>query len=132
VVASPEYAHRLPATLSLSDLALQPMIAYIKGARFRNTTDQLLEEVGVSPNVAMEFDTHDAIKAMVRLGFGVALEPASAVAHDLAEGHLVRLVVPELKYSSRTTSLILRRDERRSPVVETFITMLGKRYQIRA
>ncbi len=129
VVASPEYAARLPRQLSLSDLGRQPLIAYIRGARFRITMDLLLEQVGISPNVVMEFDNHEAIKTMVRLGFGIALEPASAVEADLKAGRLVALDVPELPDSSRTTSLILRRDERRPPAVEAFIELLEQRFR---
>lgn len=128
VIASPVYAAGLPAELSVADLAKQPMIAYVRGARFRITTDQLLEQMGISPNVIMEFDNHEAIKAMVRLGFGVSLEPISAVRRELETGELVRLHVPGLPKSSRTTSLILRRDERRSPAVTAFLDLLKRRY----
>lgn len=127
VVASPEYAHGLPQQMSLEELAGLPMIAYVRGARFRTTTDMLLEQVGVTPNVVMEFDNHEAIKTMVRLGFGVALEPASAVAFDLEQGRLVVLSVDGLPNSSRTTSLVLRRDEVRPPAVEAFIRLLQAR-----
>lgn len=131
IVASPEYAANLPKPLSLADLARQPMISYVKGARFRITVDQILEQVGISPNVIMEFDNHEAIKTMVRLGFGVALEPHSAVSGDLEQGHLVVLQAPDLPNSSRTTSLILRRDERRSPAVEAFVRLLERKHGMR-
>lgn len=127
VVASPEYAAGLPDELSLADLARLPMVAYVRGARFRMTTDLMLEQVGISPNVVMEFDNHEAIKTMVRLGFGVALEPASAVRLDLAAGRLQRLSVPGLPGGSRTASLVLRRDELRPPAVEAFIRLLESR-----
>ncbi|HEY3367995.1 MAG TPA: LysR family transcriptional regulator [Symbiobacteriaceae bacterium] len=129
VVASPEFAAGLPRTVSLADLARQPIVAYVRGARFRITTDLLLEQVGVSPNVVMEFDNHEAIKTMVRLGFGIAFEPASAVGHDLESGRLIALNVPELPGSSRTASLILRRDELRPPAVKAFVGLLERRYQ---
>lgn len=130
VVASPEYAAGLPSPLDLATLAKQPMIAYVRGARFRITTDLVLEQIGISPNVVMEFDNHEAIKTMVQLGFGVALEPASAVEGDVAAGRLVTLEVPDLPDGSRTTSLILRRDERRSPAVKQFIQLLERRYPL--
>jgi DNA-binding transcriptional LysR family regulator len=128
VVASPEYAAKLPVGLTLSDLARQPMIAYVRGARFRITVDLLLEQVGISPNVIMEFDHHEAIKTMVRLGFGVALMPASAVTKDLEAHELLALSVPDLPKSSRTTALILRRDERLSPAVAAFVQLLEQRF----
>jgi len=128
IVASRETAASLPAELSLGELAKLPMVAYVRGSRFRMTTDLMLEQVGISPNVVMEFDNHEAIKTMVRLGFGVALEPASAVSRDLEAGELVALTVSDLPGSSRTTSLILRRDEIRPPAVEAFIQLLQRRY----
>jgi len=128
VIAAPDYAANVPEILSPADLAKQPMIAYVRGARFRITTDQLLEQVGIEPNVIMEFDSHEAIKAMVRLGFGIALAPSSAVYKDLESGNLTALSVPELPPSSRTTSVILRRDERRSPAVIAFLELLSKRF----
>ncbi|HWI52523.1 MAG TPA: LysR family transcriptional regulator [Symbiobacteriaceae bacterium] len=127
VVASPEYAADLPAQLTLEDLARLPMVAYVRGARFRMTTDSLLEQVGVSPNVVMEFDNHEAIKTMVRLGFGVAMEPLTAVRQDLEAGVLKVLNVPGLPKGSRTTSLVLRKDELRPPAVEAFIQLLESR-----
>lgn len=129
VVSSPDLARQLPPVLSLVDLAKQPMIGYVRGARFRIATDQMLEEVGVSPNVIMEFDNHEAIKAMVRLGFGIALAPSSAVQKDIASGQLVSLSVPNLPLSSRTTSLLLRKEERRSPAVESFLALLHRRFR---
>jgi len=128
VVASPEYAKKLPPVVSLEELARQPMIAYVRGAKFRMSTDRVLEQAGISPNVIMEFDNHEAIKTMVRLGFGVALEPASALTRDLESGELVALNVPDLPNCTRTTSLILRRDERRSQAVEAFIDLLKRHY----
>lgn len=130
-VASPDYAANLPKELTEADLARQPMICYVRGARFRITTDQLLEQIGISPNVIMEFDNHEAIKTMVRLGFGVALEPVSAVAKELESGDLVKLEVPALPKSSRTTALILRRDERRSPAVNAFLELLERRFEVK-
>jgi DNA-binding transcriptional LysR family regulator len=129
VVASPEFACGLPAEVTLEALAPLPMIAYVRGARFRTTTDLLLEQAGISPNVIMEFDNHETIKTMVRLGFGVAVEPASAVAPDLEAGRLLSLRVAGLPGSSRTTSLVLRRDELRPPAVEAFIRLLRGRSQ---
>lgn len=129
VVASPQFAAGLPRQLTLADLARQPVVAYVRGARFRITTDLLLEQAGIAPNVVMEFDNHEAIKSMVSLGFGIALEPASAVHHDIAAGRLVALAVEGFPDTSRTASLLLRRDERRSPAVQDFIRLLESRFR---
>ncbi|MBP2016772.1 DNA-binding transcriptional LysR family regulator [Symbiobacterium terraclitae] len=129
-VASPSFAADLPPVLGNADLARLPFIGYVRGARFRNTIDQILEEMGIQPKFVMEFDNHEAIKTMVGLGFGVALEPVSAVQRELDGGQLVRLNVPGLPRSSRTTSLILRRGERRSAAVNAFLALLERRYAV--
>lgn len=128
VVASPSLAGRLPAELSLSVLAQQPLIAYVRGSRFRTATDQLLEQANIRPEIVMEFDTHEAIKTMVGLGFGIAVAPRSVVVKDIARGDLVALHLPNLPASSRTASLILRRDEARPPAVHSFLSLLDRHF----
>lgn len=131
-VASKQFASRLPEPLSAAELAQQPLISFVRGAKFRITTDHLLEQMGVTPYVSMEFDNHEAIKSMVALGFGIALQPLSAVRKELRSGELVRLQVPALPHSSRTTSVILRREERRSPTVKSFLELLERHFQAAA
>jgi DNA-binding transcriptional LysR family regulator len=128
VVAAPAFAAKLPEEVTLATLAQQPLIAYVRGSRFRTATEQLLEQAGIKPEVVMEFDTHDAIKTMVGLGFGLAVAPRSVVAKDMARGDLVTLNVPSLPASSRTASLILRRDEIRPPAVATFLSLLDAHF----
>lgn len=128
VVAAPSFAARLPAEVSLSVLAQQPLIAYVRGSRFRTATEQLLDQAGIKPEVVMEFDTHDAIKTMVGLGFGVAVAPRSVVAKDIVRGDLVDLSVTNLPPSSRMASLILRRDEARPPAVASFLSLLDRHF----
>src|SRR5690606_36853775 len=91
VVAGLSFAADLPPVISVAERAQLPFICYVRGARFRMTTDQVLEEMGIQPKVVMEFDNHEAIKTMVALGFGIALEPVSAVQPELISGPLVRL-----------------------------------------
>ncbi len=86
------------------------MISYQAPSRFRTFVDSMLEQHGVFPNVTMEFDSHEAVKLMVELGFGVAMVPKSAVQDDLDTGRLVLLRVDGLSEISRTTSLVMRKD----------------------
>jgi DNA-binding transcriptional LysR family regulator len=130
VVAAPSLAAKLPAEVSLSVLEQQHLIAYVRGSRFRTATEQLLEQAGIKPEVAMEFDTHEAIKTMVGLGFGVAVAPRSVVVKDIARGDLVALSVKDLPSSSRTASLILRRDEIRPPAVAGFLSLLDRHFPV--
>lgn len=126
LVAAPGNRVGVGREIELADLGRLPMVAYSKGSKFRNFTDQMLSQLGISPNVVMEFDNHESVKMMVRLGFGVALEPESVVRADIDEGNLMAVKVQRMPVISRATTLILRRGERRSQTVEAFINLLER------
>lgn len=111
LVCSPERRKTLPEPLPLDQLSQIEMISFQTPSRFRTFVDSILEQHGVFPNVTMEFDSHEAVKMMVELGFGVALVPRSAVEDDLANGRLEELLVEGLPGIYRTTSLVLPREQ---------------------
>ncbi|HEY8346931.1 MAG TPA: LysR family transcriptional regulator [Symbiobacteriaceae bacterium] len=113
LVCSPEVKKRLPDPLPLDQLSQVEMISFQAPSRFRTFVDSVLEQYGVYPNVTMEFDSHEAVRLMVELGFGVAMVPRSAVRQDLETGRLVPLTVDGLGEIVRTTSLLLPKGEER-------------------
>lgn len=110
LVCSPDLGKTLTQPLSLEQLSQIEMISYQSPSRFRTFADSMLEQHGIYPNITMEFDSHEAVKMMVRMGFGVAMVPLSAVDEDLEQGRLVQLQVKGLPDIARTTSLIVPRD----------------------
>lgn len=129
LVASPARAADLPQPLTLLDLAGLEMIAYQAPSRFRTLIEAQLESVGIYPQVAMEFDSHEAVKTMVLLGYGVAMVPESTVRSELEAGTLVELRVEGLPAMHRTTCMLLRRDPHPRPrAVENFIRLVQERY----
>lgn len=127
LVASPENRLGLGRDLGLSDLTQIPMVTYRKGTRFRAFVDQVMSQLGVAANITMEFDNHEAVVKMVKLGFGVAFTPLSAVREEIDTGRLVAVQVQQMPNLSRTTTLILRKGERRTKVVESFITFMEQK-----
>lgn len=107
LVCSPARKESLPDPLPLEQLGMVEMISFQAPSRFRTFVDSILEQHGVYPNVTMEFDSHEAVKLMVDLDFGVAMVPESAVADDLASGRLVKLTVADIGEIARTTSLLV-------------------------
>lgn len=129
LVAAPPVAAPLAQPLPLEQLAELEMISYQAPSRFRTLVEAALEQVGVYPQVAMEFDSHEAVKTMVLLGYGVAMVPESAVSAELAAGQLVEVQVQGLPEIARTTCMLLRRDGgSRSPAVANFIKLVLDRY----
>ena len=133
LVASPERAAALPSPLPLEELSQIEMISFQAPSRFRTYVDSILEQHGVYPNMTMEFDSHEAVKMMVELGFGVALVPQSAVQDDLESGRLVKLSVAGLGEISRTTSLIIRKEqEGRHVSAENLMRMVLAHFSVKA
>lgn len=128
-VAAPALARTLPQPVPLERLAESEMIVYQAPSRFRTLVDAALEQVGVTPRIGMEFDSHEAVRTAVLLGYGIALVPQEAVTADIDSGSLMRLEVEGLPPISRTTSLVLRRgDLSRLPAVGNFIRLILDRY----
>ncbi|HEY3368636.1 MAG TPA: LysR family transcriptional regulator [Symbiobacteriaceae bacterium] len=131
LVCSPERRQSLPDPLPLDELSAVDMISFQTPSRFRTYVDSILEQYGVYPNVTMEFDSHEAVKMMVELGFGVALVPRSAVQDDLDNGRLVQLTVAGLGEISRTTSLLVPRETTgRHPAAENLLRLILAHFQV--
>lgn len=129
LVAAPRVARDLPNPLPLESLAELEMISYQAPSRFRTLVESALEQVGVYPQVAMEFDSHEAVKMMVVMGYGAAMVPESCVGAELKSGALVEIKVENLPEIARTTSMLLRRDGGTAvPAVRNFINLVIDRY----
>ncbi len=123
LVASPALARNLPSPLPLSALSQLPQVGYQAPSRFRSFVDAALEQAGVSPEVALEFDSQEAVVTMVQLGFGAAFVPLTTVRQALDAGSLVALPVAGLADLARTTCLIAPKDAPRPPAVLAFLAM---------
>jgi len=129
-VAAPSLAARLPDPIPLEVLSEQDLILYQAPSLFRTLVDGALEQAGVYARVAMEFDSHEAVRSAVNFGYGIALVPQEAVTEDLAQGRLLQLHVEGLAPITRTTSLVLRRrDSSRLPAVANFVRLVVERYR---
>ncbi|WP_053960208.1 LysR family transcriptional regulator [Sulfobacillus thermosulfidooxidans] len=130
LVVSPEKAKKLPRELDLEELAHMEFISYQTPSRFRAFMDGVLEQHGIIPHVLMEFNSHDLVKSMVKVGLGVAFVPESVVAEDLANGSLETITVKNLPPLARTTSLILAKDPPRSGGLMALLTTFFDHYQV--
>lgn len=126
LVASPRLAAQLPAELTPNDLSQISFIAYAVGTNFRSYVDAALDACGIHPHVVMEFDGHEAVRTMVGLGLGAAFMPESTVRRDLQSAHLVKLDARGLPELSRTTCLLLLRNEEAKPAATHFLEEVGR------
>lgn len=126
LVSSPQAPWADRRWLHPVELSQLPMICYRRGTQFRNFVDAHFDAVGITPNEVMEMDSHEAVKTMVQLGFGVAALPESAVEEDLETGKLIALSVVGLPPLGRTTSTIVRRDHPHSEALDAFFRLLQR------
>lgn len=119
---------KLPTDLTVAHLNRLPMISFQKASKFRAYLDHVLEQYGIHPEITMEFDSHEAVKTMVGLGFGVAMIPYSSVREDVAQGRLITHGIEGLPEISRMTCLLLRRERSHPPAVNAFVDLVRKRY----
>jgi DNA-binding transcriptional LysR family regulator len=133
LIASPSMRETLPDPLPLEQLSLLEMISFQAPSRFRTFVDSILEQYGIYPNVTMEFDSHEAVKLMVGLGFGVALVPFSAVRAEIAEGRLCEVTVQGLPAINRTSCLALRKEsDRQNPAADNLAAMIVTHFGAKA
>ena len=129
LVAAPSVARTLPSPLSLEDLTELDMILYQAPSRFRTLVEAALEQAGAYPRIAMEFDSHEAVRAAALGGHGVAVVPLEAVQADIAAGALARLHIGGLPPIHRVTCLVQRRGAAALPAVANFVRLTLERYR---
>jgi LysR family cys regulon transcriptional activator len=96
------------STLTLEDVAAQPIVTYVFGFTGRSKLDDAFMAKGLSPRVVFTATDADVIKTYVRLGLGIGI--IAAMAYDeTIDSDLVALDASHL-FSSSVTQIGCRRD----------------------
>ena len=89
------------ATITLAELAAQPLVTYVFGFTGRSRLDEAFAAAGLTPNVVFTATDTDVIKTYVRLGLGVGI--IAGMAYDPEQdGDLAALDASHLFQPSRT------------------------------
>ncbi len=132
LVAAPATAARWPKPLPLARLADLSFVSYQTPSRFRSFVDGILEPQGILLRVMMEFNTHEGVRSMVRLGLGAAFMPRSVVEEDVRGGTLAVIPVADLAPMSRVTSLILPVEGHANPALAALLDSFGRLFPLAA
>ena len=92
------------------------------GSGTRAAAEALLEEIGIAPRI-LTFGSNGAVLESVRIGLGITLTSADAVAGDLADGALEEWQHAGLPLS-RPWHLLARTGESLAPTPDRFLTHL--------
>lgn len=107
VLVKPDHPLAQVSTLTLQDLAAQPLITYTFGFTGRSKLDQAFAAHGLRPDVVLTAVDADVIKTYVRLGLGAGI--VADLAYDPAgDSDLVALRADHL-FEASTTHIGFRR-----------------------
>ena len=110
------------------DLAGQPFVLFESGSNTRRAVDEFFMTARIEPQIVMETENVEIIKAMVRNGIGITIIPYQAVSRDFTSGSLfcARIegrslvretgwVYPKMSRTPRTVQEVIRAFERVRP-----------------
>jgi DNA-binding transcriptional LysR family regulator len=110
------------------DLVGQPFVLFESGSNTRRAIDEFFMSARIEPQIVMETENVEIIKAMVRNGIGITIIPYQAVARDVAAGQLfcARIegrslvretgwVYPKMSRTPRAVQEVIRAFERVRP-----------------
>jgi LysR family cys regulon transcriptional activator len=117
------------ASLTLQDLAAEPIITYHPSFTGRNRIDKAFAAEHLSPRMAMEAIDSDVIKTYARLGLGVGIVAEMAVHAELAEGQSSDLAVRPLGhlFGQNVARVAFKRGAYLRNFVFKFAQLLGPR-----
>ena len=113
-------------TLTLEDLALQPLVSYHPSFSGRTRVDQAFAAGNLKPTIVLEAIDADVIKTYVRLGLGIGILAETAVRDDPPGGDLVWRPVGHL-FGQNVTRVAFKRGAYLRNFVFAFAEMLADR-----
>jgi LysR family cys regulon transcriptional activator len=117
--------HPLAKTRSLTvrDLAAHPLVGYNPRSSAGNVIARAFEQNGVVPNVIIQANDSDIIKAYVSDGLGIGIVPSAIIDHR-RDAHLRAVDVTDL-FARSTMNIIIREDMHLRSYVRDFIEMVA-------
>ena len=110
-------------TITLEEVAREPLITYVFGFTGRSRLDQAFNAAGLTPNVVLTATDADVIKTYVRHGLGVGILANMAYEPEV-DGDLVRLDASHL-FTSSTARIAFRRNTRLRSFMYEFIRLFA-------
>lgn len=131
VVVGPEHPWAGRDSLRLEELDRQPFIMRQTGSQSRIWLENSLRPQGITPLVATENDSLEAIKGAAAQGSCLAVLPGYVVAAEVAAGAL-RAIPVEGRPLRRTLKLVWARDAVFGPVARAYLAELAADYPVLA
>jgi DNA-binding transcriptional LysR family regulator len=111
----------------LASLAARPLVLYSRGSHTRTCLDREFQSRGLTPQVAMETESPEAMKRLAEVGLGLAILPLAQVRQELADGRL-RALEPRDARFTRTLATVTRKGRRLGTESRAFLEQLWRRW----
>jgi len=99
------------------DLARQPFVLFESGSNSRRLIEEFFVKEKIHPEIVMETENVEILKALVRTGMGVTIIPYQAVAREVRSGHLFCARIAETTLV-RQTGWVYQRSSRVPRTIE--------------
>jgi DNA-binding transcriptional LysR family regulator len=86
IIAAPRHPLARRRRVTPAELAGQPFVLFEPGSGTRRVIDRFFAGQGIEPNVVMDTENVEIIKAMVKTGLGIGIVPYQAIARELKAG----------------------------------------------
>lgn len=124
LIVAPKHPLTKLDKVRISDIGQYPVLLPKMG-RTREAIDRLYDENNIKPNVSMELDSSELLKAFVSAGVGVGFIASSNAESDVKLGNLVR-IRPHGIDVRRDLALVFRKDKALSRAALAFIDITVK------
>jgi DNA-binding transcriptional LysR family regulator len=88
LVTTPTHPLARRRKIAPHDLAGTPFVLFEIGSATRRVIDNFFASEGIEPNIVMDTENVEIIKAMVKTGLGVGIVPYQAIAREVKAGQL--------------------------------------------
>jgi LysR family transcriptional regulator, low CO2-responsive transcriptional regulator len=120
VVVAPDHPLAARRAIDLRDVAAHPMIVRERGSATRALVEREMARRGVTPRIAMEIDSNEAIKRGIEAGLGVGVLSGAIVHREVRDGTL-RVIPFRGRAPRRVIHLAYHVERRDSPLLRAVL-----------
>jgi DNA-binding transcriptional LysR family regulator len=123
VLLSPDHHLAKMSSITLTDLAKEPIIMKEEGSGTRKALNDVFAQKGLVPNILMETNNTDFIKQLVLRGDGISFLVRAAVSAELEEKKLVTVPIENCQILAGVNIAYLRNQHLSTPA-QAFLAIL--------
>ena len=127
LVVGPDHHFTKRNKVSPNAVALESLILFHKDSVSRKLVDERFSELGITPRVAMEMRSPEAMRKLVESGLGISFLPQITVSESVAAGALCTVSAPQLRFE-REIGLGWRKGRYFGPAIRDLIEAITDKF----